>query len=65
MFIICPYLTSDLDVWMILAGGAPLPGTTLFLAVLIELWVSQDGDSPSTVGQRERGAAVQTLFVGA
>lgn len=58
-----PYLTPDLDVWMVLAGGAPLPGTTLFLAVLVELWVSQDRDSPTTVGQRESGAAVQTLLV--
>lgn len=60
-----PYLTPDLDVWMVLAGGAPLPGTTLFLAVLVELWVSQYRDSPTTVGQGECSAAVQTLLVGA
>lgn len=31
--------------------------------MLVELWVTQDGDSPSVVDQREGGAAVQALLV--
>lgn len=55
---------SDLDVWMILACGAPLPGTTLFLAVFIELWVTHYRDPLTAVGQRECSAAIQTLLIG-
>lgn len=55
----CPHL----NVRVIFACGTPLPCATLFLAMLVELRVAQDGDSPAVVDQRERRAAVQTFLV--
>lgn len=48
---------------MVLAGGAPLPRTSLFFAVLVELRVAQDGHPPALVDQGHGRHAVQTLFV--
>lgn len=48
---------------MAFAGGAPLPRTSLFFAVFVELRVAQDGHPPALVNQGHGRHAVQTLFV--
>lgn len=55
---------AHLDVGVVLAGGAPLAGAALLLAVLVELGVAQDGHPPALVDQRHGRHAVQPLLVG-
>lgn len=59
----CKLFCPHLNVRVIFASGTPLPGTTLFLAMIVELRVAKDGDSPAIVEKRERCAAVQTFLV--
>lgn len=53
MFIITlsQFAAIYLNVGVVLAGGAPLAGTSLFFAVFIKLWVAQDGHSSALVNQ--------------
>lgn len=59
----CGQLRLDLDVGMVLAGGAPLPCASLLFAVLVELGVAQDGHPPALVHQGHGRHAIQTLLV--
>lgn len=56
---IAPYY---LDVGVVRTGGAPLPGTALLLAVLVELGLSEDGQALAVVLQSDGCAAVQLLL---
>lgn len=56
-------LGTDLDVGVVLAGGAPLTSTALLFSVLIELRVAEDGHSPALIDQSHGCRTIQTLFV--
>ena len=56
-------LVDHLDVWVVLGVDTPGAGTSLFLAVSVELWVAEDGHVLALVCESDGGRAVQALLV--